>query len=161
MAMQADGIQPVMSATREIIVAPDRFEVAAIDATLVAELQSAIAVCVYDAVEEAGALLHLRCIVRSPKPIDMTDSTLATELLLLDRCVESMREAMPAARNLQARVVAHLADHPRAQETCDTVLTMVQHFLTDAGMKVSPVDISSGPPRTLRFRPSMGWLQTR
>jgi chemotaxis receptor (MCP) glutamine deamidase CheD len=150
-----------MPAQREITVAPDRFEIAEDDAIFVTELRSAIAVCVYDAVEEAGALLHLRCIVRSPKPIDMTDTTLATELLLLDRCVESMREVAPAARNLQARVVVHLPDHPDARETIDPVLTMVEDFLGDAGLRVSPLDIASGPARTVRFRPSMGWLQTK
>jgi hypothetical protein len=41
------------------------------------------------------------------------------------------------------------------------VLTMVQHFLTDGGVRLLPTDIASGPARTLRFRPSMGWLQTR
>ncbi len=55
---------------REVIVAPDRFEVVADDAVLVAELRSATAVCIYDAVEEAGALLHLRFIIRSNKPAD-------------------------------------------------------------------------------------------
>jgi chemotaxis receptor (MCP) glutamine deamidase CheD len=150
-----------MASQREIAVAPDRFEVTADDAVLVTELQSAIAVCVYDAVEESGALLHLRCIVRTPKPVDVTDSTLATELLLLDRCVESMRELAPSARNLQARVVAHLPDVPQARETFETVLTMVQHFLADAGARVLPLDLANGPPRTLRFRPSMGWVQTR
>jgi chemotaxis receptor (MCP) glutamine deamidase CheD len=159
--MRRDGIQHRMPAQREIIVAPDRFEIAADDAILVTELRSAIAVCLYDAVEEAGALLHLRCIVRSPKPADMTDSTLATELLLLDRCVESMREAAPSARNLQARVVAHLSDDPGARDTFDTVLTMVQHFLTDGGVRVLPLDVAPGQARALRFRPSMGWLQTR
>jgi chemotaxis receptor (MCP) glutamine deamidase CheD len=159
--MRRDGIQHQMSPNREITVAPDRFEVAADDAILVTELRSAIAICVYDAVEEAGGLLHLRCIVRTPKPLDMTDSTLATELLLLDRCVESMRELAPSARNLQARVVAHLSDHPKARETCETVLTMVQHFLMDAGVRLLPVDIAEGQARSLRFRPSMGWLQTR
>ena len=159
--MGRDGIQLQMPAQREITVAPDRFEVAADDAILVTELRSAIAVCVYDAVEEAGALLHLRCIVRSPKPVDMTDSTLATELLLLDRCIESMRELAPTARNLQARVVAHLPDHPQAQETFEVVLTMVQHFLTDAGIRIQPLDVAAGQVRALRFRPSMGWLQTR
>jgi chemotaxis receptor (MCP) glutamine deamidase CheD len=159
--MRRDGIQHRMASQREITVAPDRFEVAADDAILVTELRSAIAVCLYDAVEEAGALLHLRCIVRSPKPVDMTDSTLATELLLLDRCVESMREVAPGARNLQARVVAHLPDHPGARDTFDTVLTMVQHFLADAGVRVLPLDVTPGQARALRFRPSMGWLQTR
>jgi chemotaxis receptor (MCP) glutamine deamidase CheD len=159
--MRRDGIQQRMPTQREITVAPDRFEVAADDAILITELRSAIAVCVYDAVEEAGALLHLRCIVRSSKPVDMTDSTLATELLLLDRCVESMREVAPTARNLQARVVAHLEDHPGAQETFDIVLSMVQDFLNDAGVRVLPLDVAAGQVRALRFRPSMGWLQMR
>jgi len=159
--MRRDGIQHRMPIQREITVAPDRFEVAADDAILVTELRSAIAICVYDAVEEAGALLHLRCIVRSPKPADMTDSTLATELLLLDRCVESMREVAPGARNLQARVVVHLSDHPEARETFDIVLTMVQHFLVDAGVRVLPLDMAAGPARAIRFRPSMGWLQSK
>lgn len=159
--MRRDGIQHRMPSQREITVAPDRFEVAADDAILITELRSAIAVCVYDAVEEAGALLHLRCIVRSPNPIDMTDSTLATELLLLDRCVESMREVAPGARNLQARVVAHVSDNPGSQETFDIVLGMVQDFLTDAGVRVLPLDVAAGQVRALRFRPSMGWLQMK
>jgi chemotaxis receptor (MCP) glutamine deamidase CheD len=159
--MRRGGIQHQMPTQREMNVAPDRFEVVGDDAILTTELRSAIAVCVYDAVEEAGALLHLRCIVRTPKPLDVTDSTLATELLLLDRCVESMRELAPSARNLQARVVAHLPDHSEAQETFDVILTMVQHFLTDAGVRVLPLDAAGGEVRTLRFRPSMGWLQMR
>ena len=159
--MRRNGIQHQMPTQREITVAPDRFEVAADDAILITELRSAIAVCVYDAVEEAGALLHLRCIIRTPKPVDMTDSTLATELLLLDRCVESMREVAPTARNLQARVVAHLSDQPGARDTFDIVLGMVQDFLADAGVRVLPLDMAAGQVRALRFRPSMGWLQLK
>src|SRR5258708_13888559 len=147
--MRRNGIQHQMPTQREITVAPDRFEVAADDAILITELRSAIAVCVYDAVEEAGALLHLRCIVRSPKPVDMTDSTLATELLLLDRCVESMREVAPSARNLQARVVANLSDHPQAQATFETILTMVQHFHQAAGVRVMQLEVASGQLQTL------------
>jgi chemotaxis receptor (MCP) glutamine deamidase CheD len=143
---------------REVIVAPDRFEVVSEDAVLVAEHRSATAVCLYDAVEEAGALLHLRFIIRSAKPADVTDTTLATELLLLDRCIESLREAMPGARNLQAKIAAHLPDNPEAQRACDTVLTLVRHFLDDSGMVVVTSDVAAGPPRELRFRPAMGWL---
>jgi chemotaxis receptor (MCP) glutamine deamidase CheD len=161
--MQRDGIQRrVMSKSqREILVAPDRFEVTAEEAVLVAELRSAIAVCVYDAVEEAGALLHLRCIVRGANPTDVTDTTLATELLLLDRCVESIRELAPSARNLQSRIVIHLAEQTGAQQTCDTVVALARDFLADAGVTLLPVDMAIGAPRNLRFRPSMGWLQTR
>jgi chemotaxis receptor (MCP) glutamine deamidase CheD len=144
---------------REIHVAPDRYEVTAEDAILITELRSAVAVCVYDAAEEAGALLHLRCIVKPSKPADVTDTTLATELLLLDRCLEALREAAPEARHLQARIVAHLAED--AQLVCETVVGVVRHYLSDAGVQLLPEDIAAGPVRTLRFRPGMGWVHTR
>ena len=153
------GIQRRM-ASSEIHVAPDRFEVSSGETLLTAELRSAIAVCVYDADEEAGALLHLRCIVRHSKPADVTDTTLATELLLLHRCLESLRESAPAARRLQARIVAHLVDTP-VNPACDIVIKLVRHYLEDAGVQVLPEDIAAGPARTLRFRPSMGWVHTR
>ncbi|HSY47033.1 MAG TPA: hypothetical protein VK800_13345 [Steroidobacteraceae bacterium] len=145
---------------REIHVAPDRFEVSSGEALLVTQLHSAIAVCIYDASEEAGALLHLRCIVRSSRPVDVTDTTLATELLLLDRCLESLRASAPAARHLQARIVVHLAHEPHAGPACETVVTLVKHYLQDAGVALLPEDVASGPTRTLRFRPSMGWVHT-
>jgi hypothetical protein len=91
----------------------------------------------------------------------MTDTTLATELLLLDRCIESMREIAPSARNLQARIIVHLSDHPTAHQTAEAVLALVRQFLTDIDVRLLPPDITSGAPRALRFRPSMGWIQTR
>jgi len=144
---------------REIHVAPDRFEITAEDAILTAELRSAVAVCVYDAAEEAGALLHLRCIPKPSKPADVTDTTLATELLLLDRCLLALREAAPEARHLQGRIVAHLAEG--AQGVCETVVGVVRHYLADAGVQLAPEDIAAGPARMLRFRPGMGWVHTR
>jgi chemotaxis receptor (MCP) glutamine deamidase CheD len=143
--------------TRVVTVASDRFEVVGDDAVLAAELWSAIAVCLYDAVEEAGAMLHLKCIVQ-PARAD-TDTTLATELLLLDRCVESMREVAPSARNLQARIIVHLAEHPLAREVCDTLLSLVRQSLNDSGVRVLPINLAEGVPRQVRFRPSMGWVQ--
>jgi chemotaxis receptor (MCP) glutamine deamidase CheD len=146
--------------SREIHVAPDRFEVSSGEALLVTELSSAIAVCLYDAAEEAGALLHLRCIVKPSKPADVTDTTLATELLLLDRCLQSLREVAPAARDLQARIVVHLPEQPRVRPPYETVIAMLKHFLVDAEVTVLPEDVATGNPRRLRFRPSMGWVHT-
>ena len=160
MLSPGDGIQRCMAGL-EIHVAPDRFEITSGEALLLTELRSAIAVCVYDADEECGALLHLRCIVKQSKPTDMTDSTLATELLLLHRCLEALREAAPAARRLQARIVAHLADAPHARGTSEIVIKLVRHYLEDAGVEVLPEDLADGPARSLRFRPSMGWIHTR
>jgi chemotaxis receptor (MCP) glutamine deamidase CheD len=151
-----------MQATpREVSVASDRFEVVHDDAMLQAELRSAIAVCLYDAVEEAGALLHLRFILRGPTRSDVTDTTLATELLLLDRCIEALRQAAPAARNLQARIVAHVPEGATAMAACEAVLTLIGHFLSDAGASVSTPDVGIGTPRRLQFRPAMGRLSIR
>jgi chemotaxis receptor (MCP) glutamine deamidase CheD len=147
--------------SREITVAPDKFEVTSEDVLLVTELSSAMAVCMYDATEEAGALLHLRCIVRASKPADVTDTTLATELLLLDRCLAALRESAPSARHLQARIVVHLADAPQAGSAADTVLALVKHSLIDAGVRLLPEDVATGAARALRFRPCMGWVHTR
>jgi chemotaxis receptor (MCP) glutamine deamidase CheD len=146
--------------SREIHVAPDRFEVSADEALLLTELSSAIAVCLYDAAEEAGALLHLRFVVKSSKPADVTDTTLATELLLLDRCLQSLRELSPAARDLQARIVVHLPEAPEARPAYETVIALVKHYLKDADVTLLPEDVSTGQPRRLRFRPSMGWVHT-
>ena len=145
---------------REIHVGPDRFEVTAEDAILTTELHSALAVCVYDTTGEVGALLQLRCVPKPSKPADVTDTTLATELLLLDRCLEALREIAPGARHLQARIVAHLADAPYAHALCEAVVSLVRHYLADADVQLLPEDIAAGPVRNLRFRPSMGWVRT-
>jgi chemotaxis receptor (MCP) glutamine deamidase CheD len=150
-----------MDSPVQVNVAPDRFEVVRDDAVLHAELRSAIAVCIYDAVEEAGALLHLRFVARGAQPADVTDTTLATELLLLDRCIESLREAAPAARNLQAKIAAHLPQDTNATLACDNTLDLVALFLRDVGATVPAPDVAIGAPRQLRFRPSMGWLHIR
>src|SRR6201996_3095905 len=107
---------------REILVGSDQFEVVTEDILLRAELSCALAVCVFDTVDEAGALLHLRCVARAGANPDATDTTLATELLLLDRCVETLRKAVPQARALKARIVVHMPPQNPARQACDSTL---------------------------------------
>jgi chemotaxis receptor (MCP) glutamine deamidase CheD len=145
---------------RQVSVPPDRFEVVPDDVVFTVELYSALAICIYDAVDEAGALLHLRIITRGVQPTEATDTTLATELLLLDRCVEALREIAPDARALQAKIAAQLPVGASHQQACDSVLTLVRHFLADVDIAEVSADIAaSAVPRKLRFRPSMGTLQ--
>jgi chemotaxis receptor (MCP) glutamine deamidase CheD len=147
--------------SREILVGSDQFEVITEDLILRARLDSAIAVCVFDTVDEAGALLHLRCVARQGGNPDATDTTLATELLLLDRCVETLRRAAPQARALKARIVVHMPAHSAARQACDSTLTLVGHFMEDIGAELAPVDLASTEPREVIFRPCMGSLQIR
>jgi chemotaxis receptor (MCP) glutamine deamidase CheD len=148
----------VGAAAPERIVEPDRFEVVEAEGLLRATLSSAIAVCIHDTLEEVGALLHLRFVVRADRSGDVTDTTLATELLLLDRCLQSLREVAPAARNLRARTIAHLpAAAPRAG--CDAVLELIGQFLRDQGAEVHAPDLAQSAPRQVAFRPCMGSLK--
>jgi chemotaxis receptor (MCP) glutamine deamidase CheD len=41
------------------------------------------------------------------------------------------------------------------------VVALVKRYLEDAGVSLLPEDIAAGPVRSLRFRPSMGWVHTR
>jgi chemotaxis receptor (MCP) glutamine deamidase CheD len=148
------------ASVRDVTVPPDRFEVMTEDVVFRAELRSAIAVCIYDAVDEAGALLHLRCILRGTQLAEVTDTTLAAELLLLDRCVEGLRDAAPSARALQVKIAAHLPEGARA-DSCEKMLELLVQYLRDAGATVAPADIGFGATRNLQFRPSMGWVQLR
>jgi chemotaxis receptor (MCP) glutamine deamidase CheD len=143
---------------RQLSVPADRFEVVVEDVTFTVELQCALALCIHDALAEAGALLHLRLIMRGATPVDVTDSTLATELLMLDRCVQALRTSAPTARNLQARIVGHLPAGA-ASSACAPMLTLMRHFLADVNIAEVAADIGTGPPRKLRFRPCMGALQ--
>lgn len=146
---------------REIEVPPDRYEVVADDTVLTAELSCGLAVCLFDAIEEAGALLHLRCIIRSDKPVDVTDTTLATEMLLLDRCIEALREAAPAGRNMQAKIAAHFPNDAAAHAASRSVLALLGHFLQDAGAAALSPNVATGASRRVYFRPGMGQLQIR
>ena len=147
--------------TREIMVGSDQFEVVTEDVLLRAQLTCAMAVCVFDTVDEAGALLHLRCVARQGSNPDATDTTLATELLLLDRCVETLRTAVPQARALKAHIVVHLPAQSTARAACESTLTLVGHFMHDIGAELAPVDLDTGAPREVVFRPCMGTLQVR
>lgn len=149
------------ASTREILVGSDQFEVITEDLILRARLDSAIAVCVFDTVDEAGALLHLRCVARPGSNPDATDTTLATELLLLDRCVEALRTAAPQARALKARIVAHVPAQSTARQACETTVALVGHFMQDIGAELAPPDLQTGEPLEVVFRPCMGTLQVR
>ena len=88
------------------------------DVVLVAELDSTFALCLYDAVLESGALVHLR--VGPPGRVqdpELTDTTLSTDLLLLDRCFVELRKSEPRAQHWQAKVVGQVQDLPGARAT--------------------------------------------
>jgi hypothetical protein len=141
------------------VVALDHFEVLAHDGVLQAVLDGSMVVCFYDAVEEAGAMVHLRILPLGRPGVDASDETLAADLLLLDRCLENLRKLAPNARHWQGRIVSHFGPDGILQPVGIGVRDSVAHSCTDSGVVVVQSDAEFGGPVTVSFRPAMGQLR--
>lgn len=144
----------------EVTVDVDTFLVVRDDRVLRAKLQGSFALCISDEVHEAGALVH----VQAGRPggadgasPDLTDNTLSTDLLLLDRCLSQLRAAEPRARHWQARFVAHAeqGDFDRLS----ALQAFIEAYLEDTGVALTSAVIHDGRPRRLDFRPSLRTLR--
>jgi chemotaxis receptor (MCP) glutamine deamidase CheD len=145
----------------EVRVEPDHFDVVNRDVVLVARLESTFALCLYDAVLESGALVHLR--VGPPGRVqdpELTDTSLSTDLLLLDRCFAELRKSEPRAQHWQAKVVGQVQDTPGARERFDGVRHFLSAFLADTNIKLVSCDVHLDRPYVLRFRPAMGHVRS-
>jgi chemotaxis receptor (MCP) glutamine deamidase CheD len=146
----------------EAPVAADTYRIVTDDIELSAQLHSSVAVCLYDAVEESGALLHLPLAApgQSRDP-DLTDNTLSSDLALLDQVLRELTAAAPRAQHWQAKLVAQTEDQASARLRCEDLLTFIGAFLLDAGIRLAGSAVHIEPAVQVRFRPAMGQVRTR
>jgi len=146
----------------EVPVAADNYRITSEDVVLCAELQSSLVVCLYDGVEEQGALLHLHLAApgQSRDP-NLTDNTLSSDLALLDRALQELSAASPRSQHLQAKLVAHTEDQISARARCDGLQSLICAFLEDAQIKVVSIAAHVESTVSVRFRPAMGQLRTQ
>jgi len=149
-----DGVLP------QVQVPVDQFEIARHDVVLCAQLKSSFALCLYDEVQEGGALLHMQ-IGRPGRTADpeLTDNTLSTNLLLLDKCIEELRHSDPRARHWQAKFVAHADERNGGRELALGVQSFVEAYLEDVGIGLVSAAVHCDESLNLSFRPSMGQLR--
>lgn len=147
-------------ALQEVAVPVDQFEIARRDLVFAARVQSSFVLCLYDEVNEGGALLHMQ-IGRPGRVIDpeLTDNTLSTNLLLLDRCVAELRLSDPRARHWQAKFVAHADERSGGRERMLGVQSFVEAYLEDVGIGLVSATAHTEEPVQLRFRPAMAQLR--
>ena len=148
-------------AEREQQIAADDYRIVTEDFVLCAQLHSSLVVCLYDAVEESGALLHLRLAApgQSRDP-NLTDSTLSSDLALLDRALRELSAACPRARHWQAKLVAHTEEQASARVRCEGLQAFISAFLQDAGIEVVSAVAHAELSVAVRFRPAMGHVRT-
>lgn len=145
----------------EVNVPVDSFLIAHRDQVLCARLSGSFALCISDEVQEAGALVHVQAgrpgrIGNNP---DLTDNTLSTDLLLLDRCLAELRLAEPRARHWQAKFVAHADPAAGGFERLSALQAFVEVYLEDTGVQLTSTTTHDGPVRQLTFRPAVRALR--
>ena len=147
--------------TPDRAVESDDYRIATDDVVLCAALHSSLVVCLYDAVEEHGALLHLRLAApgHSRDP-NLTDNTLSSDLALLDRALRELGAVSPQAKHWQAKLVAHTEDQASARVRCEGLQAFIGAFLQDAGIQVVSSMAHAELSVSVRFRPAMGQVRT-
>jgi chemotaxis receptor (MCP) glutamine deamidase CheD len=146
---------------QEVMVPVDSFLVAQQDLMLCAQLQGSFALCISDEVHDAGALIHVQAgrpgrVGNNP---DLTDNTLSTDLLLLDRCLAELRIAEPRAKHCQARFVAHADPQAGGAERLSALQAFIEVYLEDTGVRLTSASTHDGGMRRLCFRPALRSLR--
>jgi hypothetical protein len=142
-------------------VAPDRLEATELDIVLVARLDATMALCFYDAVEEPGALLHLRISPpRNTPASDVTDSVLTGDLVLLEQAMKALRQIAPTSRYWQCKMVAQLPDEDEVLgNAAACVAEFIRAYLSDSIVRLVDTQVRFGGTAELLFRPAMGELR--
>jgi chemotaxis receptor (MCP) glutamine deamidase CheD len=146
-------------APRELFVRSDEFRLAH-EATelLVSELRAALAICVYDDTQPVGGLLHLRYVATDKdQPIDLTDNTLSSNLLLMDRFCKELRSAGARKASWRVSILGHTPDDsPGMEGPAATVLDLAKAYFADGRLPIECKEIRRPLGVMVRFDPHHG-----
>ncbi|HEX7114090.1 MAG TPA: hypothetical protein VF193_03065 [Steroidobacter sp.] len=117
----------------EIFVETDAFRVSREGQCLACELHAAVAVCVCDDTQGSGGLLHLRYVAtQGDEPLDLTDNTLSSDLLLMDRFCKELRATGARKQSWRVSILAHTPETPGMEKPAATVIDLVKAYFADA-----------------------------
>jgi chemotaxis receptor (MCP) glutamine deamidase CheD len=141
----------------QLIVAVDAFRVAKEQALLTTELQAALAVCVFDDTQAAGGMIHLRYVApTNDQPLELTDNTLSSDLLLLDRFCKELRRLGARKQSWRVQVFAHIPGGAKVEEHAATVLDLIKAYFSDGRRPVECQEIRRDAAVVVRFDPREG-----
>ena len=115
----------------EVIVAPDTFHVSPEPMLMIADLHGALALCLHDEGRAVGGLLHLRFMGGTGRPSDVTDNTLSSVLVVLDRFKRAVLGNAARGDEVQARILAHALPPTDAGEPSASLVDLIQADLAD------------------------------
>lgn len=146
------------SVPKQIPVQADAFSVSRDGACLlVADLNAALAVCVHDDTQGAGGLLHLRYVATSnDQPLDLTDNTLSSDLLLMDRFCKELRTFGARKQSWRVTILGHIPDKPGMELPAATVLDLVKAYFSEGRFAVECKESRRASGMRVRMDPREG-----
>ena len=145
----------------EVSVAPDTYHVSPEPMLLVAELHGALALCLHDEGRGVGGLLHLKFMGGTGRPSDVTDNTLSSVLVVLDRFKRAVLGNAPKRDDVQARILAHaLPPAEDAEEPSASLVDLIQADLADGKISCGTQTLRRVEPLRVCFQPFEGrvWI---
>ena len=106
------------------------------------ELNAAIAVCIHDDTQGVGGLLHLRFIPhQNSKSADLTDNTLSSDLLLLDRFCKELRAAGARKQSWRVRLIGHIPETQGMDTPAATLFDLLRAYFADSRLPVETKEV--------------------
>ncbi len=91
----------------------------------------------FDDTQAVGGHLHLRYVATSgTEPVDLTDNTLSSDLLLMDRFCKELRSAGARKQSWRVSIFGHTPETPAMQGPAATVIDLAKAYFADARLPV-------------------------
>jgi chemotaxis receptor (MCP) glutamine deamidase CheD len=145
----------------EVVVAPDTYHVSPEPMLLTAELDAALALCLHDEGRGVGGLLHLKFMGGTGRPSDVTDNTLSSVLVVLDRFKRGVLGNSSKRDDIQARILAHALPPAGVDEPSASLVDLIQADLADGKISCGTQTVRRIEPLRVCFQPFEGrvWIR--
>ncbi len=144
----------------EVMVAPDTYQVSPEPLLMIADLHGALALCLHDEGRCVGGLLHLRFMGGTGRPSDVTDNTLSSVLVVLDRFKRAVLGNAARGSDIQARILAHALPPTDEGEPSASLVDLIQADLADGRIDCSTQTMRRTEALRVCFQPFEGraWI---
>jgi chemotaxis receptor (MCP) glutamine deamidase CheD len=145
---------------KEVVVAPDTYHVSPEPMLLIADLDGALALCLHDEARGVGGLLHLKFMGGTGRPSDVTDNTLSSVLVVLDRFKRGVLGSTSKRDDIQARILAHALPPTGADEPSASLVDLIQADFADGKISCGTQTVRRVEPLRVCFQPFEGrvWI---
>ena len=127
---------------------------------MIADLRGALALCLHDEGRGVGGLLHLNFVGKTGRPSDVTDNTLSSILVVLDRFKRAVIGSSMRRDDVQARILAHALPPMASDEPSASLVDLIRADLADGKISCGTQMTRRSEPVRVCFQPFEGrvWI---